>query len=517
MQITIYQPECFTEVGRRSNNEDSIYPLVGNASPNNNLFLVCDGVGGMHKGEIASALVCEGLSHFFEQNNVGIIDKGILQDALQVVKEILKKTETENPATIGMATTLTLLQLNEKGVTLAHVGDSRIYQLRNGLIIHKTDDHSLVNELVKQGKITSEEALTHSLKNQITRAIGANRNDEPEVIIIEDIQQNDYFFLCTDGVLEHVYDELLEYHLRTGEDNQILDSEKMKNIKYECEEKTRDNFSAYLIHIASINNTNIAINSSKTQILTRNEQIIEHRFSENITNEIEFAPKIISKQEPIKTISLNPNHRYLRVILILVGIIAIVGILKFIFFDNNEKKASNISTRNEENQIFLDSTQNSVVILPEKEVAKYEATALKPQKNEGIISVKFNRSFIREGKQWFLIDENKTKHIIEKFETWKSYHIIVYSINKKQYNVYLEQPDKFIFGLDDIPKINAENEIILKKAGKSTIINTTTGKVKISNQENDIQKKHNVKSMIIGVKSKKDSSQKNKGGFSDTN
>ena len=86
----------------------------------------------------------------------------------------------------------------------------------------------------------------------ITRVISAGRNDEPEFKLIQDVRPNDYFFMCTDGVLEQLYDELLEYHLRDNPDNQASPTELIQAIKEECEEKTNDNFSAYLIKIANV-------------------------------------------------------------------------------------------------------------------------------------------------------------------------------------------------------------------------------------------------------------------------
>ena len=102
-----------------------------------------------------------------------------------------------------MATTLTMVSVGASGITLAHIGDSRIYQFRQGEIIYQTEDHSLVNSLVKLGKISKEEALTHPQKNVIIRAIqGSEHPTEADVVLLKDIQAGDYFFMCTDGVLE---------------------------------------------------------------------------------------------------------------------------------------------------------------------------------------------------------------------------------------------------------------------------------------------------------------------------
>lgn len=101
---------------------------------------------------------------------------------------------------MGMATTLTMAYIASSGIVLAHIGDSRIYHLRKGEILYQTEDHSLVNSLVKLGKITPEEALTHPQRNVIIRAIqGTHTPTEADIITLNDIQPDDFlsFFVRT--------------------------------------------------------------------------------------------------------------------------------------------------------------------------------------------------------------------------------------------------------------------------------------------------------------------------------
>lgn len=252
MKIEIFPPAGFSETGQRSNNEDSIYPLPGIENPENTLFLVCDGVGGQHKGEIASELVCGSVSDYFNTYPTPVADETYITQALRKVTADFLEKEREDPETRGMATTFTLLHFNEAGATMAHLGDSRIYQVRDGQVIRVSEDHKLVNELMKNGHITEQEARNHPQKNVITKVLAADRNDRPDVRIINDVAAGDYFFLCTDGVLENVYDELLAYHLRETPDNQLPIEAKLRNIRQECDEKTRDNYSAYLIQVRKV-------------------------------------------------------------------------------------------------------------------------------------------------------------------------------------------------------------------------------------------------------------------------
>jgi protein phosphatase len=252
MKISIHQPAGFNEAGGRANNEDSIYPLAGTATVLDRLFLVCDGVGGEHKGEVASFLACKCISEFFAQKGEQRITLALLQKALDMTREAFIETERNDPETAGMATTMTLLYIDDVGAALAHLGDSRIYHIRNGKVIYQTKDHKWVNDLVQSGVITAEQASQHPQRNVITKVITASRSDEPDFMLIKDVLPEDYFFMCSDGVLEQLYDELLEYHLRDNPDNHPEPVEILEAIRNECAHKTNDNFSAYLIKIEAV-------------------------------------------------------------------------------------------------------------------------------------------------------------------------------------------------------------------------------------------------------------------------
>jgi PPM family protein phosphatase len=240
--ITLRQPIGISERGKRANNEDSIFPLQAQAD--NSLFIVCDGVGGAAKGAVASRLVCDTFAKVFQ--DIKMSESHFIETCLLEVEEVVEKYTLEHPESTGMATTLTLLHLHQNGVTVAHVGDSRIYQIRNGQIIYRSEDHSFVQDLVRTGIITPEEAATHPKRNVITRAIqGRQHPTKADVFVLQDIQADDYFFLCSDGILESVKDNVLCQILTENIDNQ----NKIESIKVLCEARSRDNFSCYLIQI----------------------------------------------------------------------------------------------------------------------------------------------------------------------------------------------------------------------------------------------------------------------------
>lgn len=249
MNITIGKPWAVSEKGGRQNNEDSIYPIPEMVNSNQKLFLVCDGVGGSEKGEIASSLACESFQSFFSTFLEDEPTEEFINKTIRYTEARFDDYVNTHPEARGMATTLTMASVGMSGVTLAHVGDSRIYQFRKGEIIYQTEDHSLVNSLVKLGKLTKEEALTHPQKNVIVRAIqGTEHPTDADVVLLTDIQAGDFFFMCTDGVLERLNNEELSsiFSIYNNPED-IKDA-----IIASCSGKTRDNFSFYILPVLNV-------------------------------------------------------------------------------------------------------------------------------------------------------------------------------------------------------------------------------------------------------------------------
>lgn len=249
MNITIGKPWAVCEKGGRQNNEDSIYPLPERINANQQLFLVCDGVGGAEKGEIASALACESFQTYFSTFLNGEATEDFINKAIRYTEARFDDYVSVHPEAKGMATTLTMVSVGKNGITLAHVGDSRIYHLRQGEILYQTEDHSLVNSLVRLGKITRDEAAHHPQKNVILRAIqGTEHPTEADVVLLDNIQAGDFLFMCTDGVLERVSNqELTSIFRKNGSPENIKN-----DLMVSCSGKTRDNFSFYIIPIQNV-------------------------------------------------------------------------------------------------------------------------------------------------------------------------------------------------------------------------------------------------------------------------
>jgi len=252
VQIKIQKPYAFSETGKRKNNEDCIFPEKGKANEQDKLFIVCDGMGGYDGGEIASSAVCKSISSFLSKTKS--FDKNIFQQALDAAYDQLDKMYESKQIGHKTGTTLALLYLYEKGAFMAHIGDSRIYHLRKNedstIILYQSEDHSFVNDLLKLDMITPQKALTHSKRNFITKAIQPRQEqrDEAEIYETLDIQKDDCFFLCTDGVLEQLDNEELSsiFNLDAGLEK------KTEIIIKTCQNKSKDNFSAYLILVDDV-------------------------------------------------------------------------------------------------------------------------------------------------------------------------------------------------------------------------------------------------------------------------
>lgn len=240
MQITYH---CFTQQGQRMKNEDFVL-----CRPDVGVFVLCDGVGGANKGEVASKTVCHAMVNYFSLPDK-VFNENEVINALREAEKDLSNYIVQNPESEGMATTLTFLGL-AKDALIAHVGDSRVYYVRDGEILYKTSDHSYVNELVASGYLTEEAARVHPQKNIITRAVqGVEACAEPDFAIVKNMQNNDYFFLCSDGVLESVDDSFIQDNFK---DNSSVDSiiQKMEEL---CFEHSLDNNSAIVIKISERN------------------------------------------------------------------------------------------------------------------------------------------------------------------------------------------------------------------------------------------------------------------------
>lgn len=243
-------PYALNEMGGRSNQEDSIFPAKGDANSSSRLFLVCDGMGGHENGEVASGVVCSTFGSNLANIDHDAFTVDMFNFTLSAAYDALDREDSNPESQRKMGTTLTMLHINNHEAVIAHMGDSRVYHVRpsaDNAILYQTSDHSLVNELLRAEVITPEEAVNHPRRNVITRAMQPHleTRHNAEVYTIKNVQAGDYFFLCSDGVLESLSNEALVEILRRD----VSDGEKIDAIKALCEASSRDNFSAYLVPV----------------------------------------------------------------------------------------------------------------------------------------------------------------------------------------------------------------------------------------------------------------------------
>lgn len=194
-----------TDIGRkRKANQDYVYTsgeAVGNLP---NLFIVADGMGGHNAGDYASKLAVETMvseiEHSFEQKPVKIFTK-----AIATANEMIRQKASETPDMEGMGTTVVAATCLGRHLQIANVGDSRLYVV-GGQIRQVTRDHSLVEEMVRVGTISQDEARIHPDKNIITRAVGVSETVEADYFSV-DLAAGDLVLMCTDGLTNMLEDE----------------------------------------------------------------------------------------------------------------------------------------------------------------------------------------------------------------------------------------------------------------------------------------------------------------------
>ena len=199
-----------TDIGKaRELNQDYYY--ISNPNDEIKLYVLADGMGGYKGGEVASCLATETVKEYIntqfknthkEKNDILELVKNAMTHANSVVYEKSKQVQELE----GMGTTLEVCLIYNNKAYIGHIGDSRIYRIRNGLIRRLTKDHSYVQKLIEDGKITRQEANTHPKKNMLTKALGCTPYVEPD-IRARNIEKDDIIIMCSDGLTNMVSEE----------------------------------------------------------------------------------------------------------------------------------------------------------------------------------------------------------------------------------------------------------------------------------------------------------------------
>lgn len=251
MQIILGQPYSFCQKGQRPYQEDARYPDSDCPQAPKPFFLVCDGVGGSACGEEASRTVCEAFSQALDTFDwtkpFTLHDLG---KTLGKAYKALDRAAEESNA--DMATTLVFVAFHQGGCLMAHIGDSRVYQIRPSEgILYRSEDHSLVNSLVHQGTISPDEADMHPKRSAITRYMQPSEQAQQRFAATAcqtpDVRDGDYFLLCSDGVLDKVDEDVIVDIICGSWDDQ----QKAGILAERCA-SSQDNNTAILIPVAEV-------------------------------------------------------------------------------------------------------------------------------------------------------------------------------------------------------------------------------------------------------------------------
>ena len=213
-----------TDIGKaRDNNQDFYY--ISNPQDIPGIYILADGMGGYTGGEIASRMAVEASSNYIKSNFEKMVetinlrkqteeDKNIekdeilklLRSSIQYANMVVYEESKKNPELEGMGTTLDVSVIYNNKIYIGHIGDSRVYRIRNKVMRKLTKDHSYVQQLLEDKKITREEAMHHPKKNMLTKALGCTSFIDPD-LRARALNKNDIILMCSDGLTNMVSEE----------------------------------------------------------------------------------------------------------------------------------------------------------------------------------------------------------------------------------------------------------------------------------------------------------------------
>ncbi len=228
---------------KRPVNEDSFIELRDLG-----LFAVADGVGGAQAGDFASQMAMETLGEAFNNLPENFDAEQALRIAIQHANQSIYTMSSELPQLASMATTIAALHVNGNIATVAHVGDSRVYRIEpDGTLKRETADHSVVEEEVRAGRMTPEQAAVHPSRNVISRALGAEESVEIDIKTTM-VEPGTMFLLCSDGITRHIDDPELQQLFNDEIEPKAL-CDQMKEICYS--RGAEDNLTAVVVRVSS--------------------------------------------------------------------------------------------------------------------------------------------------------------------------------------------------------------------------------------------------------------------------
>ncbi|HYE65412.1 MAG TPA: PP2C family serine/threonine-protein phosphatase, partial [Pyrinomonadaceae bacterium] len=250
---------------KRPVNEDSFLSDVSRR-----IFAVADGVGGAEAGEVASQTAMEVLDEAFRHQLDGVDVEDLMEIAIQRANSSIHRMAHEHPKFSMMATTVVALHLDGHIATIGHVGDSRLYRLTpGGELRRETRDHSVVEEEVRAGRMTPEQAEHHPSRNVISRALGAEEGVEVDTKTIE-VEDGTAFLLCSDGITRHIPDQEIRELLSSRNDLEEVVAE----MKRRCYERgAEDNLTAVIVRLDDSAPSQVLEDESERTVSTERSEL----------------------------------------------------------------------------------------------------------------------------------------------------------------------------------------------------------------------------------------------------
>ncbi len=243
-EYSIHETGKLTDRDGKPRQEDSIYPEPNRSGDWSRLFVVCDGMGGKGAGDVASAIVCHALALTNDDSQPDFTKEDLRKAIVRAYDDL---DQADHGQSRAMGTTMAMLRLNSDGAMIAHVGDSRVYHIRPGInesdtkILFRTTDHAHGGE---------DGASRQGARKVLTRAMMSKmkRRSAPHVNILRDIRPGDYFFLCTDGMLEYMDDDAIRMIFSHDGGN----DHNKHGLLLKATANNEDNHSAIIVHILEV-------------------------------------------------------------------------------------------------------------------------------------------------------------------------------------------------------------------------------------------------------------------------
>lgn len=351
----------YSHQGKRDNQEDAF------GTEHDKFYVVCDGVGGHEKGEVASNFVVDFVKNNFSK--IEFANKASFQQLILNAQDAINEQLDASPEAAGMGTTFAGIFRSEEAYYVVHLGDSRIYWVKPETEqIWHTWDHSMVGNLMQMGEISREEGRFHPNGNRISKAIIANvegKTSKPDISKLTQVDSGDLFLICSDGVTEAWSEyELLDLLCKTD----VSTEQKLAKIKERCANESKDNNTAILLEVDSSSALNGAPNEEISWISLDYFRADFEGY--NLSQEIEIdIPADIRPEEPIElelvhesdyalpplpdlSDSENDTKKkvFMVIVLIIIALIAVIFVKKMT--DGAEKSGDGLLILAKENQLY---------------------------------------------------------------------------------------------------------------------------------------------------------------------